>query len=189
MNTMNESILATIKKMLGLDINYDAFDTDIIVFINTAMMTLQQIGVGPTSGFTVNGVAQTWADFLPSDTMLEGVKSYLFLCVKMVFDPPSTSFVMEAMKQQKEELEWRLREQAEFFPGDGSRKGYWESRDPITGDETEPENAYQMNTDIPVSDGAFRAHGGWYASDPDFPWKDGPAQPAIVEPEVPEGGT
>lgn len=155
MNKMEDSILVTIKKLLGLDCNYTAFDTDIVVFINSAMMTLQQLGVGPVEGFTVTGAGETWADFLPSDTMLEGVKSYIFLCVKMVFDPPTSSFVMDAMKQQKEELEWRLREQAEFYPGDGSRKGYQAS--------------------------GFRARGGRYASDPDYPWADGPAQPAITE--------
>lgn len=123
---MEESILVTIKKLLGITADYTAFDTDVIVFINSAMMTLQQLGVGPKAGFTVSGSEQRWSDFIPSDMMLEGVKHYIFLCVKMVFDPPANSFVMEAMKQQKEELEWRLREQAEFYPGDGSRLGYWQ---------------------------------------------------------------
>ena len=181
MTSMDDSILATVKKMLGLDINYDAFDTDVIVFINTTMMTLQQLGVGPTAGFTVSDISQKWNDFLPSDTMLEGVKTYIYLCVKMVFDPPVSSFVMDAMKQQKEELEWRIREQAEFYPGDGSRKGYWESKSDaeISGKTASGDESY--------SDGAFRAHGGWYASDPDFPWKDGPSQPAIIEPDGEDG--
>lgn len=129
MNRMEDSILITVKKMLGLDSNYTAFDTDIVVFINAAMMTLQQIGVGPLNGFTVTGATETWEDFLPSDMMLEGVKTYIYLSVKMTFDPPATSFVMDAMKQQKEELEWRLREQVEFYPGDGSLKGYFEQPD------------------------------------------------------------
>lgn len=129
MNRMEDSILITVKKMLGLDSNYTAFDTDIVVFINAAMMTLQQIGVGPLNGFTVTGATETWEDFLSSDMMLEGVKTYIYLSVKMTFDPPATSFVMDAMKQQKEELEWRLREQAEFYPGDGSPKGYLEQPD------------------------------------------------------------
>jgi hypothetical protein len=122
----DESILISIKKMLGLDANYDAYNTDIIVFINSAMMTLQQLGVGPKEGFVVTGLHEMWSDFLPSDTMLEGVKSYIYLCVKMVFDPPTSSYVMESMKAQKEELEWRIREQAEFYPGDGTRLGYFE---------------------------------------------------------------
>ena len=123
---MPDSILVTIKKLLGITEDYDAFDTDIVVFINSALMTLQQLGVGPLNGMLVTGVTETWDDLIPSGTMMEGVKQYIFLCVKMAFDPPATSFVMEAMQKQKEELEWRLREQAEFFPGDGTKLGYWQ---------------------------------------------------------------
>lgn len=126
---MDDSILITIKKLIGLDGNYTPFDTDIIVFINSAMMTLQQLGVGPLAGFTVSDYSQKWTDFLPSDIMLDGAKQYVYLCVKMAFDPPASSVVMEAYEKQKAELEWRLREQAEFYPGDGSRKGYWERLD------------------------------------------------------------
>ena len=180
--SFDDSILLTIKKMLGMEMDYCAFDTDIIVFINSAMMTLQQLGVGPEQGFVVTGLNEMWSDFIPSDTMLEGVKSYIFLCVKMVFDPPTSSFVMESMKAQKEELEWRLREQAEFYPGDGSRKGYWETLDEaetVSGDAAGTARGYS----VAGSDGGFRGHGGRYASDPDFPWEDGPAQPAITESE------
>lgn len=123
---MDSSILNTIKKLIGLDVDYTPFDEDIKVFINGAMMVLQQLGVGPLKGFTVTDFTQTWGDFLPSDTMLDGVKQYIFLYVKMAFDPPASSVVMDALKSQKQELEWRLREQAEFFPGDGSRPGYYE---------------------------------------------------------------
>ena len=121
-----DSILGTIKKMLGLDLEYNAFDQDIIVFLNSGFMKLQQIGVGPVSGFSIDGVGQRWEEFLPTGVMIEGAKTYLYLGVKMMFDPPGNSYVMEAMKQEKEELEWRLREQAEFYPGDGSKKGYFE---------------------------------------------------------------
>lgn len=124
---LDDSILVTIKKMLGLDLDYEAFDTDVVVFLNSAFMKLQQIGVGPKEGFALKGgLDQMWSDFLPSDTMLEAVKTYLYISVKILFDPPSNSYVMDALKQEKEELEWRLREQAEFYPGDGSRKGYFE---------------------------------------------------------------
>ena len=178
---LDDSILFTIKKMLGLGTDYTAYDTDVIVFINSAMMTLQQLGVGPERGFVVTGPTEMWSDFIPSDTMLEGVKNYLFLCVKMVFDPPTSSFVMESMKAQKEELEWRLREQAEFYPGNDSRKGYWEVLDEsetASGDATGTAIAYSAAGSC--YDG-FRCYGGRYASDPDFPWADGPAQPAITE--------
>lgn len=123
---MNESILATIKKMLGLGENYDPFDTDILVFINGALMTLQQYGVGPSTGFVVTGYDQAWSEFLPSETLLEGVKQYIYLQVKMGFDPPANSFVMTAMQQQSDKLEWRLREQAEFFSGGSLSPGYWQ---------------------------------------------------------------
>lgn len=175
----DESILISIKKMLGLDANYDAYNTDIIVFINSAMMTLQQLGVGPEEGFVVTGLHEMWSDFLPSDTMLEGVKSYIYLCVKMVFDPPTSSYVMESMKAQKEELEWRIREQAEFYPGDGSRKGYYQKEEDIDLEAVARWN--EIDTMDQIS--GFRARGGRYASDPDFPWADGPAQPAIAESE------
>lgn len=123
---MDDSILNTIKKMLGMAADYPAFDTDVIVFINSAMMVLQQYGVGPKAGFTITSATQTWSEFIPEGIHLESVKTYIYLSVKMAFDPPANSFVMDAMKQQKEELEWRLREQAEFYPGDGSRLGYWQ---------------------------------------------------------------
>lgn len=123
---MEESILNTIKKMLGLQADYAPFDEDIIVFINSAMMTLQQLGVGPNNGLTITGPSETWAQFVPQGVMLEGVKSYIYLSVKVLFDPPGNSFVMDAMKSLKEELEWRLREQAEFHPGDGTKLGYWQ---------------------------------------------------------------
>lgn len=177
--SFDDSILLTIKKMLGMEMNYCAFDTDIIVFINSAMMTLQQLGVGPERGFVVTGLNEMWSDFVPSDTMLEGVKSYIFLCVKMVFDPPTSSFVMESMKAQKEELEWRLREQAEFYPGDGSRKGYYQNEEEVDSETLARWNEIDAMDQI----SGFRARGGRYASDHDFPWADGPAQPAITESE------
>lgn len=123
---MYDSILLTIKKMLGLQPSYTVFDSEILVFINSAMMVLQQIGVGPTNGFTVYSEDEIWSDFIPLNKMLEGVKTYIYLSVKILFDPPGSSFVLDAMKSLKEELEWRLREQAEFHPGDGSTKGYWQ---------------------------------------------------------------
>ena len=123
---MEDSILISIKKMLGIPEDYPAFDVDITMLINSAMMTLQQLGVGPVYGLIVKDTSTMWSDLIPEGVMLEGVKSYVYLCVKMVFDPPASSYVMDAMKQQKEELEWRLREQAEFYPGDGSTLGYWQ---------------------------------------------------------------
>ena len=123
---MYDSILITIKKMLGLQAGYTPFDSEILVFINSALMVLQQLGVGPTNGFTVYSDEEIWSDFIPTNTMMESVKTYVYLSVKIIFDPPGSSFVLDAMKSLKDELEWRLKEQAEFYPGDGTTKGYWE---------------------------------------------------------------
>ena len=112
-----KSILSTIKKMLGLDQSYDAFDLDIITHINTAMMTLQQLGVGPEEGFFITGIAETWGEFFSSYKMLEAAKTYIYIQVKMVFDPPTNSFVMDALQRSSDMLEHRLKEQARFFNG------------------------------------------------------------------------
>jgi len=167
---MDDSILVTIKKLLGLDANYTPFDTDIIVFINGAMMVLQQLGVGPDTGYTITDSSQTWTEFLPSDVMLEAVKHYIFLYVRMVFDPPTSSVVMEAMNKQRAELEWRLREQVEFYKDS-------ESQDSQTDGSTDSSGGSESFT----ATSGFRLHGGRYESDPDYPWKDGPAQPAVVD--------
>lgn len=142
---MDDSILITTKKLLGLDDNYTPFDEEIIVFINGAMMFLQQLGVGPKKGFLVTDATQTWSDFLPSDMMLEAVKHYIFVYVKMAFDNNVSSVVMEALKSQKAELEWRLREQAEFYPGDGSRPGYYEK------DQESDADAEELSDDVPAN--------------------------------------
>lgn len=110
---MNESILTTIKKMLGIVEDYEAFDEDIIVNINTVFMTLNQIGVGPEEGFAITSKHSKWSDFIKEDKKLESVKTYIYLKVKLIFDPPSSSFVLESMKNNIAELEWRLNVQAD----------------------------------------------------------------------------
>lgn len=114
---MSDSILTTIKKMLGLDSADTAFDTDIIVMINSTLMILHQYGVGPKEGFSITGSDQVWSDLLPSDKLVEGVKTYIFLKVKMSFDPPTSSYVLNAYKEQAAELEYRIKEQLENYPG------------------------------------------------------------------------
>lgn len=105
-----ESILTSIKKLLGMAEEYEHFDTDVIIHINTALMNLTQIGVGPSEGFRIEDKAATWEDFIPTANgfKLEGVKTYIYQKVKLVFDPPQSSAAMEAMKQSIAELEWRL---------------------------------------------------------------------------------
>lgn len=112
---MESSILKTIKKMLGVDPEYDVFDTTIETDINTALMTLDELGVGP-SGFRISGNTETWSNFLGTSTKLEGAKSYIYLRCRLLFDPPATSFVLESMSKQIAELEWRLCVKAEDEP-------------------------------------------------------------------------
>ena len=108
-----ESIFLTIKKMLGLDPEYDAFNLDILVDINSALMSLNQLGVGPTSGFTVTGEDETWEDLLGSASNLEAVKSYIFLKVKTMFDAPSSSYALDSLNKMIAEHEWRIMIQVE----------------------------------------------------------------------------
>lgn len=108
-----ESILTTIKKMLGITADYDHFDADIIVHINTALMTLNQLGVGPDKPAFISSDMETWKGVFGDIENVEAVKTYIYLKVRMVFDPPTSSFVMEAMNRQASELEWRLNVQTE----------------------------------------------------------------------------
>lgn len=103
-----ESILNSIKKLLGIAEDYDHFDSDIIMHINSVFTTLTQLGVGPEDGFSINDEAEKWEDFLPEEKMIHSVKTYIYLKVKLVFDPPLSSAVLESMKEQIKELEWRL---------------------------------------------------------------------------------
>ena len=109
------SILNTIKKALGLDPSYDVFDTDIVMHINSTFATLNQLGVGPEEGFSIEDDSATWQDFLGlvETNKLLSVKSYMYLKVRLLFDPPTTSFAIEAMKKNAEEYEWRLNVQTD----------------------------------------------------------------------------
>ena len=103
-----DSILTSIKKLLGITEEYENFDQDIIMHINSAFMILNQLGVGPKSGFSINDKSSTWNEFIPESSNLEAVKTYVHLKVKLMFDPPLSSTVIEAIKSQINELEWRL---------------------------------------------------------------------------------
>lgn len=105
---MNDSILLSIKKLLGCEEDYDVFDQDIIMAINSALMVLNQIGVGPSSGFFITSEAETWSDFIGSAINIEGVKTYVYLKARLVFDPPTSSSLEASIKEQIKELEWRL---------------------------------------------------------------------------------
>lgn len=110
---MNESILLSIKKLLGIEATYTAFDEDIVVHINTALSVLRQLGVGPKDGFKITGSSETWDDLLGDSEKLEMAKTFIFTQVKPIFDPPSNSFVLSALKEESAELAWRLNIAAE----------------------------------------------------------------------------
>lgn len=109
-----ESILTSIKKLLGPSAEYEHFDPDIIMHINSALMVLTQIGVGPAEGFVIEDETSLWTDFLPSGKNLEAVKTYIYLKVKIVFDPPLNAAVLESYKQQIVEYESRLNSIADY---------------------------------------------------------------------------
>lgn len=115
---MITSILTSIKKLLGIDETYDAFDQDIIMHINTVFMSLNQFGVGPTKVFSIQNSDATWADFLGEESDFESVKTYIYMRVRLMFDPPSHSFVISSIENQIKELEWRFIVQAEDTKSD-----------------------------------------------------------------------
>lgn len=102
------SILTSVKKLLGLTEDYEFFDGDIIVHINSVFSILNQLGIGPENGFSIIDKNAVWSDFLPDSSKLEMVKSYVFLKVKMLFDPPLNSSVSASIEKQLSELEWRI---------------------------------------------------------------------------------
>lgn len=109
-----ESILISIKKLLGIAEEYNHFDADIIMHINSVFMTLTQLGVGPSNGFVIEDDTATWEDFIEEPTKLQAVKTYIYLKVRLVFDPSSLgSATLSAYERQIQELEWRLNVAAE----------------------------------------------------------------------------
>jgi hypothetical protein len=107
-STISESILNSTKKVLGLDESYTVFDTDVIMHINSVLSILNQLGIGPVDGFMIEDATPTWTDFLADVKPLNSVKTYVFLRVRMLFDPPTTGYLITAMEKQIEELTWRI---------------------------------------------------------------------------------
>lgn len=105
-----ESILISIKKMLGIDAAYTHFDPDIIMHINSVFMILNQLGVGPEEGFAIEDDTSTWLSYVPEANFsrVEAIKTYIYLRVRLLFDPPLSSSVIESINRQIAELEWRL---------------------------------------------------------------------------------
>ena len=114
-----DSILTSIKKMLGIAEEYTPFDIDIILHINSVFMILNQLGVGPSSGFRIEDDSATWSDFTEDKLDVEAVKSYIYLKVRLLFDPPSSSAAIESINRLISELEWRLNMAAELNETNG----------------------------------------------------------------------
>ncbi len=103
-----ESILTSIKKILGITEEYEHFDADLIMHINSALMVLTQLGIGPSNGLVIKDKTTLWSELISEESNLELVKSYVGLKVKLLFDPPTSSAAMEASNRMINEFEWRL---------------------------------------------------------------------------------
>lgn len=112
---MSQSILDSVKKILGLPADYDAFDQDVIMHINSTFLAIQQLGVGPSAGFMIEGSDETWEDLLGGDPNLNAVKTLVGLKVRLIFDPPTTSFAIEAMERQIAMYEYRINLEREQY--------------------------------------------------------------------------
>lgn len=105
---METSILDSIKKLLGIPSEVTEFDTDILIHINSVFSILTQLGVGPSSGFSIEDSSAEWSDFIGDDFRLSDVKSFVYLKTRLLFDPPASSAAMDAMNRMASELEWRI---------------------------------------------------------------------------------
>jgi hypothetical protein len=110
-----DSILNAIKKLLGIQSTDTNFDQEIIMHINSVFTVLNQLGIGPTEGFAITDDDDIWDDFLETHLDLELVKSYMYLKVRLMFDPPQNSFLVKAIEDQIQQFEWRLQVQAEPY--------------------------------------------------------------------------
>lgn len=112
---MEENILNSIKKLLGIPEDYTAFDQDIMIHINSVFMILSEMGVGPSNGYSLKDGTEKWGDFISDDKNLEGIKTYIYMKVKTIFDPPLNSAVLASMKELISEFEWRINNEAEGY--------------------------------------------------------------------------
>jgi hypothetical protein len=162
MSANPNSILDSVKKTLGFDPEFTAFDLDITLNINSAFGTLQQIGVGPGKGFAITDNTTLWSQYVNSLLYLGMVKQYIFLSVKMAFDPPATSFAIEAIQKQLAALEWRLNVWAESRQANPSN--WWD----LTGLPDFPDEAsvgdygYDTESDDIYVNVAQTADGYWW---------------------------
>jgi len=147
---MEDSILKSTKKILGLDADYTPFDLDIITHINAAFSILNQLGVGPEASFFIEDDTSVWADFNVPTNQLNLVKTYVYLKVRILFDPPATSYLISAATDQIKEYEWRLNvfREVELYPPDYPIVEPWERR---------PEEVISLNEAAARSRRVYRA--------------------------------
>ena len=120
MAAIPNSILHDTKQALGLADDYTPFDPELILHINSSLSDLNQLGIGPDDGFEISDEHDTWSDLFDNDNRLNNVKSYVYLCVKRVFDPPATGYALTALKEMIEKAEWRLQvamDEIKYPPG------------------------------------------------------------------------
>lgn len=111
---MNESILTSIKKRLGIPELVTDFDEDVIMDINAVLSILRQIGIGPTEAYSITGSSETWSDYVSDTSTIQLVKTYIYLKVRLMFDPPQSSVLTDAINQNIKELESRLNYESDF---------------------------------------------------------------------------
>lgn len=143
---MTQSILLTVKKMLGIAEEYHAFDLDITIHINSAFLTLNQLGVGPEKPFQITGDTEIWSDFVDTNEV-PGVQTYVYLKTRLAFDPPTNSFLVDAIQKQIAELEWRMNVQVD--PKKKSEEEDNEPEEPPVEIEPEPEPEEPSEPEIP----------------------------------------
>ena len=105
---MEESILKTIKQLIGCPDDFEQFDLDLIVHINSAFATLTQLGVGPKEGYRITGADNEWSEFEYDVQKLSLIKDYVYIKTRLLFDPPTSGSLMDSLKEQLKEMEWRL---------------------------------------------------------------------------------
>lgn len=114
MGDISDSILETIKKLIGISEEYPVFDIDLIVAINSSFMILNQLGIGPDKPYTISDSSAKWSDFFGDEEVFALAKSYIYLRCKLLFDPPSSGVLHEAVERQISEFEWRMHVQADY---------------------------------------------------------------------------
>lgn len=138
---MDQSILNSTKKILGIDPDYTVFDQDVITHINSAFATLTQLGIGPVDGIMIEDETTEWSAIIGNDLGLNMVKTYVYLKVRMVFDPQSTRYTIAAMTNQISELEWRMNVHREDIS--------WVSPFPVVTHDGDPEDRSPWAYDSP----------------------------------------